>query len=306
MIKPLTLLPLWIFQISSQMIAMSNFRKTLIILGLDIIAMLLKIWLFFMIVLTISAKIRVLVFLRKYGIPIIFKYDLDWGSLGALTFSKSIWYISLTYFSIFYKSNEVVILLVTIIISVWLKPTKSAMTSNLILLSILLRLVIYELKLSINLFLFLMLIKIIICFLDGSLVVIFNLGFGFPDSLTILWILLVWSLGNTFLIFKISLVDGIDACAYNLTTSFFSDVLLVFFLKYLEISFTFFWVLAEIGDGSLSMLAGLSMNFLLLEGFLTSWILRVNLNETNCLKDFLAESTLRAFYSKPYNIEIKF
>ena len=63
---------------------------------------------------------------------------------------------------------------------------KSAITSDLILLSILLRLVIYKLELSINLFLFLMLIGIITCFLDGPLVIIFNLGFGFPDPLTIL------------------------------------------------------------------------------------------------------------------------
>jgi len=64
--------------------------------------------------------------------------------------------------------------------------------------------------------------------------------------------------------------------------------------------------LAEIGGSSLSMIAGLLMDFLPLKGFLTLWILGVNLGETNCLKDFLAELTLRAFYPKSYNIEIKF
>ena len=61
----------------SQMMAMSNFGKTLIILGLDTMIMFLKIWLFFMIISTTLAEIEVLIFLRRYDIPIIFKYDLD-------------------------------------------------------------------------------------------------------------------------------------------------------------------------------------------------------------------------------------
>jgi len=59
------------------------------------------------------------------------------------------------------------------------------------------------------------------------------------------------------------------------------------------------------------MIAGLLMDFLSLKSFLTLWILEVNLDETNCLKDFLAELTLRASplrasYPKSCNVEIKF
>ena len=64
--------------------------------------------------------------------------------------------------------------------------------------------------------------------------------------------------------------------------------------------------MAEIGGDSLSTLAGLLMDFSPLEDFLTSWILEVNLDETNCLKNFLVESTLRASHPKSYSIEIKF
>jgi len=59
------------------MMAMSNFGNILMTLGLEVIMMLLKIWLFFMIVSTTSTVIGVLVFLSKYRIPIILRYNLD-------------------------------------------------------------------------------------------------------------------------------------------------------------------------------------------------------------------------------------
>jgi len=59
------------------MMAMSNFGDILMTLGLKTIVMLLKIWLFFMIVLITSAVVRVLVFSSRYRIPMILRYDLD-------------------------------------------------------------------------------------------------------------------------------------------------------------------------------------------------------------------------------------
>lgn len=64
------------------------------------------------------------------------------------------------------------------------------------------------------------------CFFDEILVIMFNLDFDFLELLTILWILLIllaYSLGKISLIFKISVVDGKEACAYDLLTSFFSN-----------------------------------------------------------------------------------
>ena len=53
--------------------AMSDFEDTLITLGLEAIVILLNIWLFLMIVSTMSAVKGVLVFLKKYGIPMILR-----------------------------------------------------------------------------------------------------------------------------------------------------------------------------------------------------------------------------------------
>ena len=92
-----------------------------------------------MIILTTSTEIGVLVFLRKYSIPMIFKYNLNCENQEDLTFYESIWLVSLTYFSIICKSSKAVILLVKIIILVWLECIKSTIMSNLIFLSILLR-----------------------------------------------------------------------------------------------------------------------------------------------------------------------
>jgi len=55
------------------MIAMFDLGNTLMILDLDTTVVLLKMWLLLMIVSTISVEIGVLVFSRRYGIPIIFK-----------------------------------------------------------------------------------------------------------------------------------------------------------------------------------------------------------------------------------------
>jgi len=145
-------------------------------------------------------------------------------------------------------------------------------------------------------------------FLDGLLVIMFNLGFGFPELLTILWmlsILLVYSLGKIFLIFKILLINGKETCAYNLPTSFLSDVLLIF-LKYLEILLTYFWVLVGTRDSNLIKLTGLSMGFLPFEDFLVFWILGMNLDTISCLNVLLSELVVRVFYPELYIVKIKF
>ena len=142
LIKSLVLLPLWIFQMSSHIIAMSDFGNTLIIWGLEVTVILLKIWLSLIIVSTTSAKSKALAFSKKYKIPIIFRYDLDYGSQGVSTFSKSMRLAFLTYFSITWKSREKVTLLVTIIIPVWSIQMKSTIISDFMFFSALLMLVI--------------------------------------------------------------------------------------------------------------------------------------------------------------------
>ena len=73
LISPFILLSLWMSHMSNQMIAMSDWRKTLMIWGFKVTTILLKIWLLLIISLTMSDKIEVLVFSNKKGIPIIFK-----------------------------------------------------------------------------------------------------------------------------------------------------------------------------------------------------------------------------------------
>ena len=62
---------------SIHMMAMSDFGKTLIILGLEAKTILLKMWVFLRIFSVSSDVIQVLVTLDKEGILTIFRYDLD-------------------------------------------------------------------------------------------------------------------------------------------------------------------------------------------------------------------------------------
>ena len=68
----------------------------------------------------------------------------------------------------------------------WSVQKKSAMTSDLIFLNILFRLVMCKFKEAMNFDLLLLSIGTIICFLEGLLVVILILGLIFPESLIIL------------------------------------------------------------------------------------------------------------------------
>ena len=77
---------------------------------------------------------------------------------------------------------------IVILLKMWLFLIL-AMTSDLMVFNALLRLAMCLLENSMNLALFLLLIRMITCFLDGLFVVIFILGFNFPTLLMILWIL---------------------------------------------------------------------------------------------------------------------
>ena len=117
---------------------------------------------------------------------------------------------------------------------------KLAITSDLIFFNILLRSVIYVLENFINLALFSLLMEMITCFLERSFVIMFNLGLDFLILLMILWmlsILFICSLEKVFLIFRVLLIFGNEACIYDFPMFFFS-VSLILFLKNLEIFLT--------------------------------------------------------------------
>ena len=143
--RHLVLLLLWTFYIFSYMIVISDLSDILITWGFEASRILLKIWLFFNINLTILELMGMLVFSIKYGISMIFRY------------------------STIYKSNVKAILFITIIMLCWSILTKSALTLDLIFLSVLLMLVICVLEEAINLVLLSLPIETIICFLKELL-----------------------------------------------------------------------------------------------------------------------------------------
>jgi len=74
---------------SIQTIVMSNFRETLITLGLDAREMLSKMWFCFKIVLmSLEESFSWEFAWRKNGIPMIFRYDLDLGRRGSSTWRE--------------------------------------------------------------------------------------------------------------------------------------------------------------------------------------------------------------------------
>ena len=143
--RHLVLLLLWTFYIFSYMIVISDLSDILITWGFEASRILLKIWLFFNINLTILELMGMLVFSIKYGISMIFRY------------------------STVYKSNVKAIFFITIIMLCWSILTKSALTLDLIFLSVLLMLVICVLEEAINLVLLSLPIETIICFLKELL-----------------------------------------------------------------------------------------------------------------------------------------
>ena len=116
LISILALLPLCTSHISIQTIAMSDLRDTLITLGLDTKVMLLKIWFCFSIVSTsLDVRWSWAFPWKKKGMPMILKYDLDWGRWGSSTWRALMSLEFLTYWSMIYRSNCWETLLVIIV-----------------------------------------------------------------------------------------------------------------------------------------------------------------------------------------------
>ena len=180
-------------------------------------------------------------------------------------------------------------LLVTAVMSKGSDQMKSTRTLDFTFLSALLMLATCIEEFFMNFILLSLLMRIIMCFLDRPFIVIWMYGFSFKMPLTIL---LIWSIffvpidGNVSLILMISnvLIFCFEAWAYN-----FRGCLVVLasllLLKNLEITLTFFWDLAGIGRGILSIFVGdgllISLLFLLVVG----WIFGVNLAKIFLLRE---------------------
>ena len=116
----------------------------------------------------------------------IFKYDLDQGSLSDLTSFELMQFAPLTYCSMVYKFKEVATLLVTIVIPAVLGQMKSTKTSDLMFFRALFMFKIWALLSSIKFFLLSLLIETITCFLDRSFMIMLIQGFGLLFPLNIL------------------------------------------------------------------------------------------------------------------------
>ena len=252
LMRHLALDPLWVSQMSIQIIDMSDLEDTLIILSFDTNTTSLKIWLFFKEISTLLEVIWELVYLDKYRMPMIFRYDLDCSNLGDFTWSASMQIILLTYFSIAWRSEGLAILLVAITIllaSAWIK---SAITFDLILLKALLMLTTCKLEFLMKLLVLLIFIGMMTYFHDGPLVVMLILGFGLSLPLIIFWtisIFLFWRFGKAFLIFKVPLAMLKELDELDDTWAYDFLLLVEFFLKYFDILLTSLTVLAEMGGG---------------------------------------------------------
>ena len=130
-------------------------------------------------------------------------------------------------------------LLVTTVIPSRSEQMKSTRTSDFAFLRFLLRLVIWIEEFFINLMIFSLPIRIMTCFLDGPLVVIWMWGFGLEGPLTML---LIWSIfsalidGKVFLILMTSnmLVFYLESWAYDLALDE-KKLFVLLLLKNLEI-----------------------------------------------------------------------
>ena len=141
-----------------------------------------------------------------------------------------------------------------------------------------------------KLLLFLLLIGIITCFLEGPLVVIWIRGLGFRFPLTIL---LIWSIFSALRVRSISLIlstsdmftVGFDAWAYDMA-GFLSSTDGLLFWKYFEMMFTSFFDLARRGGGGgiFSMVTGMCLVVSLLLLLVLGAILGVNLNDIFALR----------------------
>ena len=143
-----------------------------------------------------------------------------------------------------YKSNCIVILLITTMTPIRSEHMKSTKTSDFKFLNNWLMLVIWRELFFMNLAMLLLSIRMIIYFLNSPLVVIWMCSLFFGLSLTILWI---WSI---FLILRAGkfslilmtldiLISYLETCIYNFRGCL-ETLTSLMFLKYLEIWLTSF------------------------------------------------------------------
>ena len=229
----------------------------------------------------------------------IFRYDFDWGRYKISILSTSIWFV---YCSVVCRLRGAATLLVAVVIPAWLDWTKSTITPDLIFLNALLILTIWVLESSINFVLLSLLIVPIICFLDGSFVIIWILDLDLPSPLMIFecfWFFLAYKLEKVSLIFETSLmlVRGVNAWVYDFHWSFFSFVC-IFFLENSNISLTSLGDFVGIEERSFLKVVGLSTSLLLLLLLVfTLLTFRVNFDKILLLKKMLSLSAMNKFYS---------
>ena len=173
----LAIVPFCEFQISTQMTTMSDLGDALIIWDFDISIMLLKICVSLITLSMISEVIGEFDYSKIYDSLVIFKYGLDFGRQELSTESELIFLLLFRLFSMTFKSDTAVGLLVMIVIPLLTLCVKLAEMSDLISFRHLLMLIIFWLaKLIIN-SAFKSVIGIMICFLDGPFIIILILGF---------------------------------------------------------------------------------------------------------------------------------
>ena len=293
LIKLLALLLLWTSQMLIQMIDMSNFGNTLMIYSLEVSVILLKIW-FCLIISSMSLDVSQSWEFpwEKYKMPIIFRYDLDYRSSLTSTCKVLILSAFLTYCLMICKSNCKETLLVTTIIPKGSDQMKSMKISDFVFLRDLFMLATWMEEFFMNFMLFLLLMVITTCFFDSSFVIIWIWGFAFVLPLTMLLIcsiLLVLIVRNASLILMTSdvLIFYFEAWAYNFW-GYLALLASLMFLKYLEIWLISFWDLARMGEGILSIFAGVGL-LMILFLLVVGWIFGVNfaaiffLRELDCL-----------------------
>jgi len=106
LISILALLPIWTSHTSIQMIDMSDLGDTLMTLGLDTKVTLSNIWFCLRIVLTLLEVRQSWELLwGKKRIPIILRYDFDWGRQGSSTWSALMLLEFLMYWSMICRSD---------------------------------------------------------------------------------------------------------------------------------------------------------------------------------------------------------
>jgi len=187
------------------------------------------------------------------------------------------------------KSDCNATLLIITIIPIWSDWMKSTKTSDFTFFNNLFILAIWRELFFMNLVVFLLLIRMIICFLDSPLVIIWicSLALGLP--LTMFWI---WSIFFVLRTEKASLIlmtsDVLVPCLEAYIYDFRGCLVILaslIFLKYLEIWLISFCDLVEISGGIFSILTGISllMDLFLLE---TNGIFKVNFTKNFCLRMF--------------------